>query len=557
MSLSAYSFQFYSYNMPSYRPGAIIHNDSMDVDDIDLSQPPPKPPRAAAVQNLMASGGSNGNISSSIGNISNVSSTSHSWLMTSTPKSPMTTTAATKPQTVAPVAQSSPTVPINYFTNVNETPKSIYPSAVEASGSLGEMKLQPRLHIPQRGWSHELRAKALQLSKRGSASDEEYLSASGLEEKREYEAENSNDTLAEVTAPQQVIQTSSWSCQIREKAMEMSQRNAVKFALPPPAEPLAKADNTKVNVGGHQRILLQRSSFGQDLTYDSGNHSSLSFNDSQQSNLNSTFSIVSPSHKGSSEDVSRDISVRDRICYFNTLTSSSPMTTSSSSTFISLLKKSKTQTKATLSQNSQASFNTSASANGLNRQFSTPTKPKRWSTHMNLHLESPLQGGLEKVVAAAAASPSSSTSVWQGGNASTSFISPSHLNETVQTPSTLATHNSGTLAPPILGQTNGNNFSSFGSFREPSTSSNSMFGATSTTSNSTFPVQRKSSLRRKPSIEKSRRPIQRQNSNVGGSNGVGGGGTKPQMHAVMEDLSLVMPVKLRVAEYERRIMMES
>lgn len=61
-------------------------------------------------------------------------------------------------------------------------------------------------------------------------------------------------------------------------------------------------------------------------------------------------------------------------------------------------------------------------------------------------------------------------------------------------------------------------------------------------------VQRKCSLRRKPSMEKSRASIARQNSNAT---------LKPQRHAMMEDLSLVVPVRLRIAEYEQRISMSA
>ncbi|XP_062125803.1 protein bottleneck [Drosophila sulfurigaster albostrigata] len=60
-------------------------------------------------------------------------------------------------------------------------------------------------------------------------------------------------------------------------------------------------------------------------------------------------------------------------------------------------------------------------------------------------------------------------------------------------------------------------------------------------------VQRKCSLRRKPSMEKSRATISRQNSNAAT--------LRPQRHAMMEDLSLVVPVRLRIAEYEQRISM--
>ncbi|ALC48033.1 bnk [Drosophila busckii] len=62
-------------------------------------------------------------------------------------------------------------------------------------------------------------------------------------------------------------------------------------------------------------------------------------------------------------------------------------------------------------------------------------------------------------------------------------------------------------------------------------------------------LQRKNStLRRKPSMEKSRATIARQNSNAA---------LRPQRHAMMEDLSLVVPVRLRIAEYEQRISMSA
>ncbi|XP_017874101.1 PREDICTED: protein bottleneck [Drosophila arizonae] len=67
-------------------------------------------------------------------------------------------------------------------------------------------------------------------------------------------------------------------------------------------------------------------------------------------------------------------------------------------------------------------------------------------------------------------------------------------------------------------------------------------------SNGGSSIQRKSSLRRKPSVEKSRATIARQNSNAT---------LRPQRHAMMEDLSLVVPVRLRIAEYEQRISMSA
>uniref|UniRef100_A0A6P4EKN3 Protein bottleneck n=1 Tax=Drosophila rhopaloa TaxID=1041015 RepID=A0A6P4EKN3_DRORH len=60
--------------------------------------------------------------------------------------------------------------------------------------------------------------------------------------------------------------------------------------------------------------------------------------------------------------------------------------------------------------------------------------------------------------------------------------------------------------------------------------------------------QRKCSLRRKPSMDKSRATISRQNSSAS---------VRTQNHAIMEDLSLVVPVRLRIAEYEQRISMSA
>ncbi|XP_017039349.1 protein bottleneck [Drosophila ficusphila] len=59
---------------------------------------------------------------------------------------------------------------------------------------------------------------------------------------------------------------------------------------------------------------------------------------------------------------------------------------------------------------------------------------------------------------------------------------------------------------------------------------------------------RKSSLRRKPSMDKSRATISRQSSSAS---------VRTQNHAIMEDLSLVVPVRLRIAEYEQRISMSA
>lgn len=503
MSLSAYSFQFYSYNMPSYRPGAIIHNDSMDVDDIDLSLPPPKPPRAAALQQMLANGGSIGNISQ------------HSWT-TSTPKLPQPATdMMTKPEPKL-------IKPVNYFTDGNETPKSIYSSGhpgTVITANTSAATLSTEMHQPiQKRWSHELRAKALEMSKHSSGSIEE--------ESTSIQDDSLTSTNEEVIEPQSHSGYKSWSCQIREKALEMSKRNASKY--------VGEAKQTNIGNPQHDETVQHKNSNDADLT-------SIVFAEHEKNSLNSTFTsslsnIDNSSLSSTVEDcgLSQNSlkSVKDRISYFNTLTSVG------NRTFINLLKNSKTQARATLNQTSSSSY----SNNGLNTQFSTPAKPKRWSTHINLHLDQPTIPGVTD-------KPSN---FWQANASSSS--------------SSTTTSNSATSMPK---------FSTFSSFQEASSNVdlfNTSYNDAITTSTSSFanncnisgsasfttntPIQRKSSLRRKPSIEKSRRPIQRQNSTSGNGNG-SNGGTKPQMHAVMEDLSLVMPVKLRVAEYERRIMMES
>ncbi|XP_017122584.1 protein bottleneck [Drosophila elegans] len=60
--------------------------------------------------------------------------------------------------------------------------------------------------------------------------------------------------------------------------------------------------------------------------------------------------------------------------------------------------------------------------------------------------------------------------------------------------------------------------------------------------------QRKCSLRRKPSMDRSRATISRPSSSAS---------VRTQNHAIMEDLSLVVPVRLRIAEYEQRISMSA
>ncbi|XP_073819843.1 bottleneck [Musca autumnalis] len=466
MSLSAYTFQFYSYNMPSYRPGAIIHNDSMDVDDIDLSHPPPKPPRMAALQNQLANNNCNGKIISSNNNIGGISN------INSQPAICYTPTSATQPTTA----------PLNYFRDVNETPKSIYSSGLGGATTstapvTGEMQLHTRRSVPQKQrWSHELRAKALEMSKHSSGSSGDNCSS----------ASEDSEPEEEHTKPQTMVGHKSWSCQIKEKALEMSKRNSIRF-------------EQEANEGEEE--VVPNPADGQATEITSNNLSNATFAANNTSimsgNANSTFgssmgniSLNSSNNTcntyNSNDNLSQGTlrSVKERISYFNTLT------TAGNNTFINLLKNSKTQVRATLN-------NTTSSTQSLNTNFAAPAKPKRWSTHINLHLEQPTPvpeafGG--------------KSSKWQANGSSLSLAGVSSAS-----------------------------------------SSN-----TGSASFSFSSIQRKNSLRRKPSIEKSRRPIQRQNSTAGSN-----GGTKPQMHAVMEDLSLVMPVKLRVAEYERRIMMES
>ncbi|XP_058979922.1 uncharacterized protein LOC101890465 [Musca domestica] len=537
MSLSAYTFQFYSYNMPSYRPGAIIHNDSMDVDDIDLSHPPPKPPRMAALQNQLA----NNNGSSS--NNSNINSQQPA--MTSTPKSVETMKTATG-QTLEP----SMPAPLNYFRDVNETPKSIYSSGlgavVGATTTLppvsGEMQLQSRRNIPPKRWSHELRAKALEMSKHSSGSADNTSSDS------EGDGEVAEGGRQQIK-PQTMVGHKSWSCQIKEKALEMSKRNSVRF------EEANKEEQAGVNTNNYQ----QTSHLSEIKT---NNQSNVTFGNTSISSSNGcggvggsndnsfgsfgNLSLTSSSHNfsmGNENPSSQDTlrSVKERISYFNTLT------TVGNNTFINLLKNSKTQARATLNNTSTQS---------LNIHFATPAKPKRWSTHINLHLEQPTPAP-EALTAKPSRWQSNASSLSTSSASSSSTASSSFSLFCPQTPATVASSQQLSVASAAAtfsfqDTTTATSSPSFASFSGLAANCSAAPLTSSTPIYNTSSIQRKNSLRRKPSIEKSRRPIQRQNSTAGTN-----GGTKPQMHAVMEDLSLVMPVKLRVAEYERRIMMES
>ncbi|XP_065365019.1 protein bottleneck [Calliphora vicina] len=463
MSLTAYNFQFYSYNMATHRSEC---NDSgMDVDDIDMSIPPPKPPRASAVH------GSNNSVTPQL-----------SW-MTSTPKS-----IVNEHQIMAsPAATAIPAV--NYLAVPNETPKSIYSSGLQKGATAqqakpAELQLRPKLHATQKRWSFELREKALELSKRSSAASDE------------------DDEQALQLKPQHHAGRKSWSCEIREKALQMSKRNSGSLETSP--EPVAAA--TTANSMQH---------FGMNSTAEKENSMSLQtpskvqlkkplINAVAYEKMNLTTGGISRSANTSSEQFNNTFdayfkapqqmnatfaaepldpsqSVKDRICFFNKLTSPH------SNSFIDLLKNSKTTNVATIQHTSSAQ----------NTPLATPLKPKRWSTQLEMNLQQDI--------------PTTTPNFFQ-------------------------------QAPAIL--------------NSPSTSSsNSSLASSPSSASSTFTysntsTQRKSTLRRRASVEKSRRPILRPNSTVGSTS------TKPQMHTVMEDLSLVMPVKLRVAEYERRIMME-
>lgn len=540
--------------MPTHRPGAnISHCESMDVDDIDMSIPPPKPPRASA---LLSSMGANetGNSSSTPNIAFNHHQQFHQFYqlqqhqqMPWTSSTPKTMEPENKQLTALPTSTG-----VNYFTDGNETPKSIYSSGLRGKSQnsvpvTAEAQLRPKLHVAQKSWSCELREKALEMSKRGSGC----MVENAIQHKED--AVISPIQLK----PQTNVVDNSWSCKIKEKALEMSRRNQanafeedVQVQQPTKKALVFKTPEQQPN---EKKVLINA------VAYERIQQKSMNCNQSQEelpkqknsvtlfstpiarntkgslhvgentSGLNSTFTFASPSdasHDSENNDDSSQ-SVKDRICYFNTLT------TNSSKVFINLLKNSKTQNKATV-QNS---------VSATNSPFATPLKPKRWATHLDLHLED----STELSTVNLSQSHGNVTAPPLATTPSASATSPTSLSLSFSSSATPA-------APAVTGYPQKS-----GTAHVAATPSYFTLGSSSSLSSG---IQRKSSLRRKPSIEKSRRPIQRQNSNVSNGGGISivgsslSNGTKPQMHAVMEDLSLVMPVKLRIAEYERRIMMD-
>ncbi|XP_037805618.1 protein bottleneck [Lucilia sericata] len=469
MSLTAYNFQFYSYNMATHRCEG---NDSgMDVDDIDMSIPPPKPPRAFAVQN------------------STTSTPQFSW-MTSTPKS-----AVNENQIMA-----TPTA-VNYLAVPNETPKSIYPGgllkgAQQADAKSAELQLRPKLHATQKRWSHELREKALEMSKRSSASSDE----ENPQTANHLPMDDVDNKKALQLKPQHHAGRKSWSSEIREKALQMSKRNSGSLETSPEPAAAEKAMQyfgfntpaSKVNQQNSficqtpsnvqmQKPLINAAAYEKiNMTASVTSNPANSTFDAYFKNpqeMNTTFDADSMCEQ---EDPNR--SVKDRICFFNKLTSPR------SNSFIDLLKNTKPINVATIQHSSSAQ----------NTPLPTPLKPKRWSAQLEMNLQ--------------------------------------HEDYTPSIQFSQA-------APAIIYTTTSSNSSL-------ASSSSSSSSTSSTVQYSSNTTQRKSTLRRRTSVDKTRRPTLRQNSNAGSN------GTKPQMHTVMEDLSLVMPVKLRVAEYERRIKME-
>lgn len=516
MSLTAYNFQFYTYNMPTHR--SICDDNGMDVDDIDMSIPPPKPPRASALFN----------------------NSGHSW-MTSTPKSILNETLTTPTATTAA---------INYLTVPNETPKSIYSSGMLKSAAavattdiqtakipFEELQLRPKLHATQKRWSSELREKALEMSKRSSAAYDED-STHNIPS-----AANDEQQILQLT-PQNHAGRKSWSCEIREKALEMSKRNSGSFDTSPVQQPSAsvlkhfgfnstptttKNPQNSLNFQTPQNVMKQKPLINAGAYEKMNNTATETTNNSansltsSSSPLNSTFGAYFKSPKakalntvqGESQDPSQ--SVKDRICFFNKLT------LPHSNSFIDLLKQSKPTTIATIQH----------SASAQNTPLPTPLKPQRWSAHLELNLQTNSNSNLNFT------QPITNNKASNNNIMPTTFFQPSTQTPKSSTTSLFSTASSSpsslasTPSKPIL----------YTSTSSSSSSSSSSTSCTSTT-------QRKSTLRRRSSVDKTRRPIVRQNSNASSN------GTKPQMHTVMEDLSLVMPVKLRVAEYERRIMME-
>lgn len=146
MSSTTHNTQLYLYSMQPH--GSTRENSSMDV---DISMPPPKPPRAYAV-------------ASSISN-----ETSKLDCMASPSKNVIKENQMTSSEAFAEAVFSG-------------TQKSIYSGGQEEKKSdtvthenSAELQLQPKLHATQRSLSSELREKALKMSKRSSAGSEEEL----------------------------------------------------------------------------------------------------------------------------------------------------------------------------------------------------------------------------------------------------------------------------------------------------------------------------------------------------------------------------------------------
>ncbi|KAM7364645.1 bottleneck [Cochliomyia hominivorax] len=485
MSLTAYNFQFYTYNMQTHRNDC---NDSvMDVDDIDMSIPPPKPPRASALLN---------------------NSSPYPW-MTSTPKSIFNEKST--PTTTAAAAAAN----TNYLTVPHETPKSIYSSGAtiqqqqqqQQSTKSAELQLRPKLHVTQKRWSHELREKALKMSKRSSAgSDEE--NSQNVPHMAMHTDEQQQQQMLQLT-PQHHTGHKSWSCEIREKALEMSKRNSGSFETSP-------AFTTQKQFGFNTTPYKANQNQENSLNFQTSSNFKLRkpllnaeayermHQTTEETATTPTSAAFKPKFEAyykappamASEPKDPSQSVKDRICFFNKLT------LTHSNSFIDLLKNSKTNNVATVQH----------SVSAQSTLLPTPLKPKRWSVQLEMNLQEDPINNLHLA-------PTLKNTTMNVTN-----------NKTASTPATtISTISSPTSSPTPLS-------SSF-------TSKTNLYSSNITT-------QRKCSLRRRSSVDKTRRPIVRQNSNASSN------GTKPQMHTVMEDLTLVMPVKLRVAEYERRIMME-
>lgn len=402
----------------------------------------------------------------------------------------------------------SSTPKVNAVTNSNEiqeTPKGIFKAAdnnvqlrkrltnnaLETS-SLPCLKPPAEHHNPKR-WSCELREKALEMAKRSSGSDEE------------------------IPQQNQFMQRLQENCSV--SSLIKSQDGTFSFENPASSSSSSKpstAVKSVLNVSLGSTMEMNTIFDFSQLTAQADENTSADFerilNDThlskvetnenkQQSCANK--SITKPTEKLIVEE--HLAPVKERICFFNKLTGNDAKPKYNSK-FINMLKTTKDVAAATVNNSiNNSNISLSHSTNSLpNAMLPPPPKPKRLN----------------------ACSVSAQRLFNFGANSTNSSLT---------------------------------NFANFTNFTQSqdcltlnSNSSNSTTTTTSATPITFSSLQRKSSLRRKPSLnDKSRCSISRQNSSAGSA-----GNTKPQMHAVMEDLSLVIPVRLRVAEYERRIMME-